>query len=56
MTEVIDNVEYITLGPVDLNLLSDQLELLVSKIGNDGDSILWGLVEMLEDILPYNQE
>jgi len=35
---------------IDSQMLSEQLELLITIIGEDKESILWGLVNMMEEI------
>lgn len=47
----------ITLGPFDIPLLKDQVDIIMEMIENDQDSIVWGIVEMLNDIIDtHNQE
>lgn len=38
----------ITFDNVDVEMLDAQREMLVEKLLDDQDSILWGLVEMLD--------
>ena len=38
----------ITFDNVDVEMLNEQREMLVEKLLDDQDSILWGLVEMLD--------
>jgi hypothetical protein len=40
----------VEIGPIDPHMLKDQIELLIDSIIEDGDSPLWGIVYMLEDI------
>lgn len=35
---------------IDSQMLSEQLESLIAIIGGDKESILWGLVNMIEEI------
>ena len=41
----------IEFGPIDLDMLNDQYKELINLIWDDTDNILWGVVEMIGDIL-----
>ena len=41
---------------VDMMLLQRQRQLLIANLWNDKDSVLWGLVEMLDEIEDYALE
>jgi len=41
----------VEIGPIDVSLLRKQNKLLVEMIWDDMDTILWGVVEMLNDVI-----
>ena len=41
----------VEIGPIDLDMLNDQYNELINLIWEDTDNILWGVVEMIGDIL-----
>lgn len=40
----------VEVGPIDIDILNRQKQELVNLIWEDKDSILWGIVYMLDDI------
>lgn len=40
----------VEVGPIDIDILNRQKQELVNLIWEDKDSILWGVVYMLDDI------
>jgi hypothetical protein len=45
----------IAIGPVDLELLERQRNILLDLIWDDSDNDLWGLIEMLNDMIDLRE-
>ena len=46
----------VEVGPIDIDILNRQKQELVNLIWEDKDSILWGVVYMLDDICDAIEE
>ena len=49
MNTFVDMHGTVVIHNVDYKLLNEQRTALIEKIWDDKDSVLWGLVEMLDD-------
>lgn len=59
MVEVLSRVKntfVLDIGPIDVDMLNKQRLALVEKIWEEQDDILWGLVNMLDDICDAIEE
>lgn len=45
----------VVIGPVDIPLLKEQIEILIEMIWDEPDNITWGIVEMLNDVVDLRE-